>query len=597
MPDEIRETPQSPMATPEWMSMTGPEYIGAIFETGRERGLYFDYKKQEFIVPCLEVTDKEQRRQWALYNMRVFSDGTTAEPESKWRGILDRWLTELRFAASRAPYDKDKGEKPWRDRIKEKGDVEEEVKAMMAVSASARAMETSSGSAKKYVMCIAPPEPGGRDPDLDKQDSWAEFLLHNDPEKLNTVIRNPLIGSYYKRLIEDAGIMVKNEWDEVEGEGWVPSRVDVDKNKAFRGSLVDYLSDGKKHSERFNDYITEVLLSKDKDENFEEVDDGLRWAAAKLACDAFLVDKFTSWQYQLGQTIEEEIESAKANNDKQKEEDLEKQAKKVGPDLKPSPGWGGDPLRSVIEPAFLLGTIKRVYQKEDRVILDMLNNAFRPEDAFPGKLKGKLLPPSMVVHLKAYARYSDAHWAFLGSSRGIGIPQWSKDTMASLSTITELLDQVYGTIELKDKNLEDRELKDKPKNIGKHIVGIMMARILECKALSTAIESARPEFREKFGSLFEESKGRPFYEVEQFIWGPHLDAKAGFLASLAGGRTRIVFRDNIFGAEKLLRETWEILSTNDQDPTGRGRAQTLRTIGFLLDVAQALGPLGGGRKR
>lgn len=584
--------------SPEARIVTLPDYIGAVFETGRLKSYAYDWTERKHVVPLVDVSREEDRDVWMLENMRVFADGTVANPCFGWKGIIDTWLTELRVAATRSspPLERENLRK-----------TEMDIKATMAVSASARAMEMSGGSAARYASYIAPG--GEHGPDLDKQDAWAEFLLHKDPEKLNRVLENTLVDHYYKKLMEDAGITDLEEWHKVDSK-WYSSRWNVDKEKAFAGKLIEYLK--LKHS--LNEYVDEVLLASDedgfkrecqekygkKDKRGKEVREGVgnrvRWAAAKLACDAFLVDKYTRWQFQLENMTEDERKEAEKMSDETQKKDklkaLEKQ-KGVLKDMKPFPGWGGDPLRAVLEPSFLPGRIKKVYQEEDKVILDMTDLAFRPVDIFnkEEELKGKLLPASMVIHLKEYARYSDALWTFLGTSRAIAIPQWTKEVMGKdLPTIAELLDQVYGGI-------------DEPKSetgkhpIGKHIVGAMMARILQCKALATAIESARPGFKENLILLFGETKtARPFLEIEQFLWGPNLDAKMGFLVSLAAGRTRFVFKDNDFGAEKTLKDTAEILLTNDQGPEERRRAKTLNQIGFVLDAIKAIAAAEGRRK-
>lgn len=61
------------------------------------------------------------------------------------------------------------------------------------------------------------------------------------------------------------------------------------------------------------------------------------------------------------------------------------------------------------------------------------------------------------------------------------------------------------------------------------------------------------------------------------------------------GEWRFVFQGNKFGAEAALKDSWDILALNDQDPRGRGRAKTLNTLGFILDSIQAIAR--GGQRR
>jgi len=557
-----------------------PTFIGAVFETGRARMLTYDVIRKKDLVPVLDVTKEKDREIWFLENMRVFSDGTCASPELGWKGIIDFHLAELKVAAVNSDLDP-------KERIK----TEKDIKAMMAISTSARAMEASSGDVGRYAAYITQ----SREPDLDKQDSWKEFLIHGDEGKIKTVLDNKMVEYFYNKIIKDAGIVVLEpkdkdpkdtkyfHWDK-EKKDWKGKMWKItNEKKVFESKLMEYLirdnpykeakeakkkknwADShiswKKHTS-LEDYVNEVLLDKENIEGWQQDGYGKTsiWAAAKLATDIFLIDKYTKWNFEL---------FTKLFN--------------IDPDIKlstmPHPGWGGDPLGSIIDPSFLPREIKKVYTGEDALILTMVDDAFRPD--FKNKeIKKEIekkLPCSMTISLKNLARYSTALFTFFGNSRGIAIPQWTNETMGKdLPSIAELLDQVYGGIKEEEK-------------LGKHIMGIVMTRILECKALATAIESSRPDFREAMLVLFGEIKTRrPFLEIEQFLWGPSLDAKSGFLASLAGGRTRFIFKDNKFGAGKELRETWEILSSNDQDAEGRGKAKVLNALGFILDSIQAI---------
>jgi hypothetical protein len=323
-----------------------------------------------------------------------------------------------------------------------------------------------------------------------------------------------------------------------------------------------------------NDYIADELLRRDDDQFIEdqmgeEIDDECRWAAAKLAADAFLVDKFTLWEYLI---------------------DKENRFR-----LKPTPGWGGNPLRAILEPSFLPRRIKGMYKEEelypeDVQVLRFLDTAFRPEyllereTEIDGRVRvaiKKALPePSMTIHLKKFARYNAALSTIVGSSRALGIPQWTKDTMGKdLPSAIELLDQVYGVAD------EPEGMKIK---LGKQLMGVITSRILHCKALATALESSQPGFKDRVTLLFGKPVDRPFHEVLAFIFGPQLDYRRGFIDSLIGGRTKFIFRDNILGAEKEFKEIWELLATLDQDPETRGQTTLFYQLGFILDAAGIL---------
>ncbi|MEK7187073.1 MAG: hypothetical protein AAB690_02130 [Patescibacteria group bacterium] len=547
-----------------------PSHIGAVFETGKNLSSVTPwFGDRRPLVPVLDVSRQNQRDIWALENMRVFSDGTLASPELQWKGVIDAWLTELRFAERNL-------NSAVRERVRE---TEKDVIAMMAVSASARAMEHSGGSASKYVALITHSEKG----DLDKQDEWAEFLLHDDASKLNRVLRNPLVKHYYDGLLRDAGVKVDNEWSD---DGKIQRKIHLDdgvingdhpdNSMVRRGELVlaeflrDEPVDGGGYKGGYDAYINEVIKQEDEGGSslFVGVSDEiqarrLRWAAAKLACDVFMVDKQPEWEWLI---------------DKKGKTPMK---------VMPFAGWGGDPLRANLEPSFLPRAIKKVYLKPehggvgDDVILDMVDNAFRPNDIFE-RLHSAVdpIPASMVGQLKTYARYNDALWTFLGGSRAGAIPQWTKETMESLPTMAELLDQVYGGSKPKEGVVLDGE--EISKNVGKHILGAMIARILECKALAATVETAKPGVKDVFKLIFgEKDEERPFFTVMKFIWGPDLDSRAGFLSSLAGGRTRVVFRENKYGAEERLNNTWGILLTNDQSPN---RAKTVILHGVRTGV-------------
>ena len=124
----------------------------------------------------------------------------------------------------------------------------------------------------------------------------------------------------------------------------------------------------------------------------------------------------------------------------------------------------------------------------------------------------------------------------------------------------------------------------------------MLARILSTKALAAAIESQKPGFGERLADMFDqEGRGRPFLEIMRAIWGINLDAKSGIISRWSGPNFGYVFKGNVIktpdGAtvEDTLREAWETLRSNDQDPKTRGRARLYNMIGFMMDAVGALG--------
>lgn len=547
-----------------------PTMIGAVFENGRAKATTFDWKRFKEIVPVKKVEEKKDREIWSLENMRVFNDGTLASPHLHWKALIDNHLAEFRVASRNSNLS-----------IKEIRDTEKDIKAMMAISASARCMEASSGSTADYASYLTQADK----PNLDKQDEWAEFIIHGDEEKKHQALRNPMIRYFYNKIIGESGIKVKfgkdkdangNEIGEEKEQdrNWWRNFKQEDKEKAIESKLFSYL-DKDEGKVSLNRYIEDILIGEmsSQDEEFwnnEGYDSSSMWSASRIALDVFLIDKFTRWSYLLGRK-----EDQNGFLTTKPDENFKKQ-------LKPSPGWGGDPLTGILDPSFLPRVVKNVYTESDegKSILYRVDNAFCPRDLSPRIEEEieKKLPCSMKVSLKNLARYSDALFTFLGSSRANGISRWDKDMLGNLPTIIELLDQVYGGIEIQ-----------KGDNAGKHLMGLITARIFECKAYATTYESASSNFSDKMAIIFGDLKTRPFYQVEQFLWGEKTDFRSGFLYSLIGPRTRIVFKNNKYGAENYLEKTWQYLYTNDHNPAGRQALLALNKVGIFWDILTSFG--------
>ena len=571
-----------------------PDYYGAVFESSRYKQLVIDRAIAEGVpietLPVLDVSNEADRERWILENMRVFTDGTVENSEAKWRGVVDLWLSDLRRSAENYMQvlieakvrEENPGlfnnERANRAKIREKKaeinrtlidtrrelfeDVkksEEQLKAFMAVAASSKAMDASDGAGSKYTEFIAP---GPRGADLDKQDDWYDFIIHGNPEAYRKVIDNTYVRHYYKMLLKQAGINLIDEASRGTDGGVKGSKFTVDKKKVDNnGLLIQSLRDKAKQG-GFREWINKTIES-DTSSEVRDLDDSIKWAAAKSACDAFLIDKFTRWSYML--------------TDKGKIE------KRDYGFLFPTQSWGGDPLRSVLEPSFLPHRIKSMYQesdddvdgKSDSVIMTLTDSAFRPDDVVK---VDELVPVSMIGTFKDYARYSDALYTFIGGSRAPEIASWSKETLEkNLPQIIELLDTIYG-----HRTFHDSRIGQKIK--GKEVVGLMVARILETKALAAAAETARPSFGEQLMVVFGEQQKSPLDFAVQYVWGPKYDGRSGLLAKIASGRTRISFKGNP-EAEKALQNTWDILKTNDQDADGRRRLMALMALGFAWDLA------------
>lgn len=517
---DLEKSPASELRPPSLFLL-----LGAVFEGGLLASYSYDWVRKEYTVPLLDPTKREERRRYWMENIRVFSDGTLPNPTATWKNFVDNLVMDLKVACQRAKL-------PTRE-IRE---AELDLKAVMAISASARAMEQSAGDLNKYILFITD---GG---DLDRQDTWAEFLLHNDPGKIERVLTDPLVMHYFERLLQDAGITNFQKWGRNRPSSW-----ELDREAAIKGRLIEYLRKG-----GFNEYITDVLLGEDPQPFIEQqlalgLGDTCRWAAARLACDIFLVDLYARWEFEVDPNGEL--------------------------NLKPSPDWGGNPLRFVLDPSFL-PRIKRVYRGEHSSVLDLLDKTLRPNDVFEESgLVSAMVFPSMVENLKRLQRLYTALSLLLGGSQAPSLPKWTEKELGEITVIADEINQLYGSI----ATPEDP-------NIGKKICGIMMARIILLKALAAALE-----IREggKVSQFLGHEEKRPFYKILVNLWGEDRRARTGILASLAGGRLGFIFRGNP-KAEKALNEAFKILYTADASPKRKRTWRVGRGVEFFLNAAEIL---------
>ena len=549
-----------------------PLYFGAVFAGGKNE-VYVD---RPDLIPTLDITSEIDRTKFIFKNIHAFD--YRFGKASAWKGAIDDWMKDVAIA------DETIGIEPGVKR-----EFLKRLKAMMAITASARAMEDSEGVAKKYLVTLLGGNEKG-EPNLGEQDLSSSLLLHADPEKLNKVINDPLIKPFYNRIMEDAGLDTgpSSEWIDQ-----TPSTVKLEagltaENIRERSGLVKYLKDEAKNG-GIQKYIDDVLLVNVKDTALQDFDNDVRMTAAKIACDAFLVDKWTRWEDEL-----------------QEHDKIQSDGKPVNLKLQPKEEWGGDPLKSILKPTFL-PRLKGVYtDKEDEVILKLVDSALKPDDIF-AKIKSdadkpegdreyedisKIRPlvPSMVTNLKFYSRLSDATYKVFGGSMASGLPNWNRDALEEIPQIADLLTQVYGSKTVKIRKTGEEF------PIGKHIVGDMMMRILYAKSLAATVESSKPGFAEKMDIIFNpQDKTRPFMEARVFLYGPKLNNHSGFMKSMAGGRTRLVIADNMFDAEKYYDQTWNLLETDDQG--GGSGAKSLNALGLAFDFLQSVGKNTGVIKR
>jgi hypothetical protein len=236
-------------------------------------------------------------------------------------------------------------------------------------------------------------------------------------------------------------------------------------------------------------------------------------------------------------------------------------------------------------------TIKHVYDDEgDKRIMEIFRSAFRPSDVISehsttyytdeeGKQKktSSLMNASLVGGgTKDMTRFTDAVFKALGSSRAKGLGDFGRDGAAALEDILELLDQVHG-----DKVYE---LKNGGTISGKELSGLMMARLLNAKALAAISDSPPPTFMEntllKLGPM-PEVKFMPNSEALQFLLGPKLDGRSGYLVKLMGSRTRVEFRGE---ANRYIDEAVDLLRTGNQDKAWRMIGEFFNLMGLGIDV-------------
>lgn len=583
---EQSQTPPLIVNIPERTPNTvQPNYLGAVIQGG-EREMYVVDKG---LIEMVDVSKQEDRDKFVLLNMYAFNFRfmKPGNMGTVWKQIIDQWEDDITSAREKNP-------------LLEKVEMEmltDKLRAAMAVSTSARAMEDSGGAWSTYGSLLTGGEKGANN---DWQDKNAKYIIHASPEKIELLLSDPLVKKYYDRLIDDTGLSrVGLEWDLSDPKQQKPNilslynpfldptKVNVNnfvsnaKDKlleyiANRSPLVKYLKDSASGG-GFNAYINEVLLNEVSVE--DSIDNRSRMAAAKIACDIFLVDKWTRW---------EDLVDRKGNLS-----------------LQPTQEWSGDPLKAVLNPTFL-PRLKGVYTGPDEVVLDAIDLAFRPKDIYlhindesmstvgkPVEAKVRLTVPSMVTNLKTLARYNIALDKFLGGPMASNIPNWSSPVMNDLSGgggVFDLVDQVWGAQKYK---VPDGRGGVRDYEVGKHIAGTISMRILYAKALAVTLESDKPGFAQRLQTLFDPgNKTRPNLEILMTLLGPNRDGTRGLIKALQGGRLDFVLgKNNVLGANKYQKELMRLLESDDQ--TGGTDMQQLNTVGFGFDIATALANASG----
>jgi hypothetical protein len=551
-----------------------PPHIGAVLTEGRNIAYTKDpWGRTVNWIEEFSVREEEGRKGWMFENLRVFN--SLPQAPSVWKGAIDDYLLDLQTARVSS----EKRNPKERAKI-EAGVIEtrDTMKAMMAVSASARAMEASSGNPDTYLAAITQSSP--EQLDLDVQDRWGSFLLHNHPETYMRAISDPLVKHYYEQVLTDSHLTSSQEMEwrfDEEDDEWKCSRVALvedpaekvdgiriveyirNKGREDRNSLIYYLH-GKAKNGGFEAYIREALLKRDHGEWRDEHSETVRWAAARIACDAFLVDKYTRWDYQLT--------SMGPDGDYKPEGELYKKTvrgREEDDELKLAPfeNWGGDPFRVALQPSFVPRIIKGVYSGEAAVLLDWIDIGFRPKDIFfryfktgkegDKKLLEKIVHASAVEHLKKFARLNKAIGLYFGGSMAGKVAEAGmREIEKSLRDMADLLHQVYRD---------------------PYIVGAMLARLFYAKGEAARASMVNPPFfMEVFGPLTDPKSSQPLEELRIHLFGQKLDWRSGLIADLESQRTQFVFRGNPYGAEELIKEANKRLAA----AKGGAFRQTLR---------------------
>jgi hypothetical protein len=559
----------------------GSEVIEALFGGGKFAVSFIESDTPKFQKSRDQVSilDADGRKKWFTNNMHKRLRGRISGP---WFGVCKEMTDEIGSSVDTLRRSKRLNSND-KDQIKS---LETETVAAIAVSGSARAMEGSAGSAKAYLALLC----GSSDPkaaDAGIQDTLDDIILHNHPDRLNQVLAISGVKTYFNKMLTDAGINATSfvAWDEKEKkQSEFKFQIDVFQKIVNGGlPLVEKFS---KPGERFGEYINETI------DSLPEIGDtNAEFVNGRLAADVFLTDIFTRWQYGLLKQAEsltnEVVEKLKNNagNDEEKKLSVDKFREKLTDKItkmKPIDTWGGDPLVHLEEPSILPRRFKKVYSDIGVEILDKLDAAFRPIDAINqvNDTKVCLLPVSMAVNLKAYDRFSDALWQVIGGSVASGVASFDVRFGESLNNVALLLFQVYGTMETSDGQ-----------PIGKELVGLMMARIVECKAKAAVSSTADPSLATMLGIIFEdETKGKgpmPYTESKKALWGPQSDGREGLIANWVSPQMGLKIKSGRFSAQKHIQEAFNLLDTNAASAQQRKDMRLIKKASIGMDAVEA----------
>lgn len=593
----VQPTPQVERDGREQKPRPAPEYLGAVFVDGKNQVLVED----PTMISLLDVGNPNDRDTFILLNLDAFNNRylKQAKISPGWVSAVKDWVADFKYSLLKQSR-LNRGV-PVLER-QEVADFENKIRAMMAVTAGARAMEFSGGSWGSYLGALIGKDERGNPP-TDWQDHEVQHLLHADPAKLNLVINDPKVRPFYEKLMTDAGLNFGGyyQWREFKNDlgktVQMPSVVSFNIRKTPGLSpeasererqaemdrvrnlpLSNYLkNDGEKGG--FTGYIEDVLLADQRllpDMSMEE-----RRAAARLAADAFLVDLYTRWSVSI-------TDNGKFNLK-----------------YEPDKGWAGDPFLTTLQPTFL-PRLKGVY-KERPDILDEIDLAFRPQvfiDEFKKRVEDKYgpqdFPPTLrtvlgsgVTNLKTLQRYNKALDTVLGGPMGASIANVTgRMLQEDMKPVFELFDQFYGGMSVDVTDQQGGKIK---MNVGKHIAPMSSALILDAKSTAAVLSSREPGAKDLIKVVMDpESRTRSFGDARVALWGPDGTGSEGLIESLSGPQFGwMIGKKNIFGADKIFARVFDKLTTNSLNPNV---ANYLPGAGFVYDILRSLTPQPAKRK-
>jgi hypothetical protein len=585
------------------------------------------------------VADADNIKEWMNKNLHAFLTRGVA-PEKTWKAHMAHWIgsdlmaalrvQELKLLHGKSGKELVEATRQFRNLEKEILETKNELVRRMAVHAAVEAQKASGGSHTAYGIYMVGDD-GRGDVNLDALDlsdapdliednaSFYDQVLNGDKNKkdktgkfLNTKEgakekeRVERVQKDYKDLKVAMGLGNEKDLVEVEIIGNKVNRVsqirrvDIKALTDEETGIFKYFGehDGKKGFER---WIEARLDAEDKKNEDEFQKTGTRpllpsreerWLAAKTAADLFMVDgKYTKWRAKLAEAGIDKIEkNGQTYTEKEKftEEEMHERGIKRLFKMDPFKTWGGDPLASIEFGPTLQHKIKGTYNTKDgKRMMKEIANGLSLRHLLADEEGETLVQISSVGStFKRQVRYNRAINKFFGGSKGQGIADWGRDGFQGVRDMMNITDDYL------DGNREYR-LKDGGYITKQQIEGLQVAILLHVKAEAKIRESREPGLGERlFRPLrmeIEDPKSRPNTEALQSLLGPNMDGTSGYITELMGDRLGVKFQPE---ARRLLRETIDMLDSNDQNDFWRSLSKLLSYVGLGMGIAAILAKYG-----